>query len=384
MLLRWTTLLCAATALTACTTPYRPPVLVHGGAAFNGIAGLIEPHNAKQVDVLLVHGMCTHTRDDAKEAIDRLAAALDKNLLAELPKAAAPTSDVEGIQIETRTLQVGKSAVRFTALVWSPLTQTLKQQLTYDQTGQANDCAAPGECKPKRARFNGRLKDGLLNDCLADALIYQGDSRGVIRQKMASAIGRVIEESNAGALGAGLTPGSFALVSHSLGSKISFDALEAMRGAQVPAIQRAAAQAAVDRLAIVFMQANQMPILSLAEQSIEKGLRAPTEPPAGQDSLLRLLERKLDKHGTGALGQADARFRLALVAFTDPNDLLSYRLLPSRYAIQGIDVADVLVSNAPTFFGALELPTTAHTGYATNNDVARLIVCGSTGSSLCK
>jgi hypothetical protein len=75
---------------------------------------------------------------------------------------------------------------------------------------------------------------------------------------------------------------------------------------------------------------------------------------------------------------------MALVAFTDPNDLLSYRLLPSRYAVPGIDVADVLVSNDWTYLGLLELPNTAHTDYRLNQDVTRLIACGSIGSKLCK
>ena len=58
-------------AVAGCTTPYRPRVVVHGSAPFPGIAGLIEQDTSKQVDVLLVHGMCTHTRADAKTAIDK-------------------------------------------------------------------------------------------------------------------------------------------------------------------------------------------------------------------------------------------------------------------------------------------------------------------------
>ena len=384
MLHCWTSLLCAAVACAGCTMPYGPPVLVYGGAPFQGIAGLIEQDGSKQVDVLLVHGMCTHTREHAKAAIGNLAAALDQNILPELPRAALLPDEVDGIQIETRTFQIGKGRVRFTALVWSPLTQALKQQLTYDRTDKPSDCAAPGDCKPIRASINGKLKDGLLNDCLADALIYQGDSRPAIRQKMANAITQVIEDSQAQALAAGLAPGSFALVSDSLGSKISFDALDEMTGPKVPANQRAAAESAVDRLAIIFIQANQMPILGLADQSIDTEGRQSTQQPAGQDSLQRLLLRKSAKSSAGAAARGDGVSRLALVAFTDPNDLLSYRLLPSRYTVPGIDVADMLVSNDSTYFGTLELPNTAHTDYPKNKNVTRLIACGSAGSVLCK
>jgi hypothetical protein len=51
---------------------------------------------------------------------------------------------------------------------------------------------------------------------------------------------------------------------------------------------------------------------------------------------------------------------MRLIAFTDPDDLLSYRLQPSRYLVPNADVADVLVSNADTYSGQLE-STATHT-----------------------
>lgn len=58
---------------------------------------------------------------------------------------------------------------------------------------------------------------------------------------------------------------------------------------------------------------------------------------------------------------AEKRFsELTVVALADPNDLLSYRLLPSRNASPAVHVADVLVSNQPTYLGVLEDLATAH------------------------
>jgi len=392
-MLRWTTLLFAAAALAGCTTPYSPPVIVHGGAPFIGIAGLIEQSDGQQVDVLMVHGMCSHTREQARTSIDLLVKAVDRNLV---PTSVGPKfvpEEVDGIQIETRTVKFGKAQVRFTALVWSPLTRTLKEELAYDYTGTPTDCSVAGECKPRRAKYNGEFKDGLLDDCLADVMIYQGDSKDAIRTRMVSAIARVIEDSEAQAHASGLRPGPFALVAESLGSKISFDALAAMSNLPLSDKRKTAGDSAVDRLALIFMEANQLPILGLAERVIKPpGLSSAARPtPLGsKDSLQDLLDRKstlqlkaLRDGGVRSDGAGGSRLKLSLVAFTDPNDLLSYRLLPTRY-VDGVDVADVLVSNNETLFGLLEMPNDAHLDYRKNPDVTHLIACGSVGSALCE
>jgi hypothetical protein len=75
---------------------------------------------------------------------------------------------------------------------------------------------------------------------------------------------------------------------------------------------------------------------------------------------------------------------LTLIALTDPNDLLSYTLPPERYRQQGAIVHNVLVSNAPTYFGWFENPLQAHLGYLANPDVGSLISCGVPRSQWCK
>lgn len=62
--------------LAGCTTPYRPPVVVAGGASFTGINAVISQHGAAPVDVILVHGMCTTTPAWAHAAVDTIMAAL--------------------------------------------------------------------------------------------------------------------------------------------------------------------------------------------------------------------------------------------------------------------------------------------------------------------
>lgn len=389
MLARWNGCLSALVALVGCTTPYRPAVLVAGSAPFPGIASLIEQSTSKQVDVLMVHGMCTHTQEDARKSIDNLLAAMDANIQPEPPKKGLGPQDMGGIAVESKTATVGGASVRFSALVWSPLTTPLKKQLNYDDTGSPTDCSLAGECKPTRAKLNGSLNDGLLNDCLSDVLIYQGQSQLVIRQKLVKAITKVVEDSEASARATGMSLGPFVLVSESLGSKMSFDALKWLLDAPGATPEKAAGDSALDRLTLIFMLANQLPILGLAEQSIGTGARTLSTPESGYDSLQHLLQRKSRLESTPMYSKstepgAISTTKLTVVAFTDPNDLLSYRILPSLNAAPDIGVADVLVSNDSTYLGFLELPNRAHTDYRINPDVTRLIACGSIGSKLCK
>ena len=342
-------LLPALAILAACSTPYRPPVVVHDSATFPGIASMVAEAGARPVDVLLVHGMCTHDTGWAERQIDRITGVVEDH--APVPAGAAAPPRVEVVE---RTRRLAGGTVRFHALVWSPLTAGLKRQLDVDMTGTPTDCTAAGACKPKRASLNGYVKDNLLNDCLSDAVIYQGESHVAIRDAMVRTIAQVLEND----------PDSEAplvVVAESLGSKMLFDALSAMLESWQPQT-RALGQQAARRLGLLFMAGNQLPILGLAEQRAI----------ATRDSLQRFLDLRRRQPNR----RADTLQRLAVVAFTDPNDLLSYRLLPARYTAPDVAVADVLVSNDSTWLGLIENPMTAHLDYLANPDVGVMIACG--------
>ena len=101
---------------------------------------------------------------------------------------------------------------------------------------------------------------------------------------------------------------------------------------------------------------------------------APGAPP---DSLQLLLRQR---------GSGDRRrgpVPLTLVAFSDPNDALSYTLPAQRYADENVTVFNILISNAPTWLGLLERPDRAHLDYLTNPDVGRLVACGVPASARC-
>lgn len=71
-----------------------------------------------------------------------------------------------------------------------------------------------------------------------------------------------------------------------------------------------------------------------------------------------------------------------IVAFTDPNDVLGYRLLPKHYEDKA-HVANVLVSNSSSYMGLAENPYLAHTNYLNNPDVASVMMCGMPASVQC-
>jgi hypothetical protein len=280
------------------------------------------------------------------------------------------------IQVVERTDKAAGGTVHFHTLVWSPMSAALKQQLAYDSTGAPTDCAKDGECRPKRAHYNGKLKDTLLNDCLSDALIYQGQSHAAMKRAMVEAVAKVLEASEQRA---GDEPGPLVVVAESLGSKILFDALSDMLQPAAPAREHELGQRAARRMAIVFMIGNQLPLLGLAEQQIEQPAAAVAEP--GQDALQRFLMLRRQQQQAP---KRETLSKLAVVAFTDPNDLLSYRLLPTRYAGPDVVIADVLVSNSATWLGLLEDPFGAHLDYLKNPDVGGIIACGWPRSAVCR
>ena len=62
--------------------------------------------------------------------------------------------------------------------------------------------------------------------------------------------------------------------------------------------------------------------------------------------------------------------------FSDPNDLLTYRLLPTMLDVEGAELVNVTVSNDSTYLGFVERPDNAHCGYASNRYVIGLIANG--------
>lgn len=370
--MRLTSLLAfASLALSGCTTPYSPSVVVHGSPNFVGLAQQLDP--ARPLEVVLVHGMCTHTEAWAESAMRGLSTALDSsvklgprnNKIPDLAELVAKPA----VRVLKADAYIDGSILRMSAILWSPLTAPLKSQLEYDNTDEPTDCSTDAKCKPKRAKFNGLAKDKLLNDCLSDAMAYQGASRQAMQGAMVDALTHIFKDTPADA--------RIVLISDSLGSKLAFDALSDMLLDAKPNPAKAVAA----RLGQIFMNANQLPILGLADQVVGGQLSLKAAAPIGKPDALQRLLRARPVPLTKANPTEPS---LAVIAFTDPNDLLSYRLIPTRYATPDVAVSDVLVSNEKTILGLVERPDSAHTEYMANPDVVKAIACGIPKSARCR
>ncbi|KIO50270.1 hypothetical protein [Nitrosospira sp. NpAV] len=372
-------LLSSVSLLFACSTPFKNPAFESrpsGETKFHGISQLVAVAPNHTLDVLMVHGMCTHSAEWAKDSIKQL-----NLILGGEPDPQVETTQVDGTQVTLyqSNLSVDGGNVRTSALVWSPVVAPLKHQLCADQTKKSKTCTDSGFSKPaypyERATFNRKLKDRLLNDCLADAIIYQGKSRDAIVQQVQKAILTAVSSLNRESASAydfniaatESTPLVF--ITESLGSKITFDAIYKLIHSEEKNA-KAAGLRTFDRTALVFMGANQMPILALADQSLDgtsffltNSANYPTDPLAALIAIKKMRP------------SLTAPSIPKVIAFSDPNDLFSYILVPSK-EVATYDVVDVVVSNKNTYFGFFEPPETAHTTYLANPSVMRLIACG--------
>jgi hypothetical protein len=369
-------------ALVACTTPYKPPQFnakPNAPHEFDGVAHLLD--KAGTVDVLLVHGMCTHDAAWANEAAENLYATMggDPSQVNLTPSPVGTT----GITLFQQTLALPSGSLRVNAILWSPLTTPLKADLCYDQTVKSKGCTAPEAAKAypyQRARANRQIKDALLNDCLSDALIYQGKARVEINERMQDAIKQAVGATG-GHIGATPDAGStvpMVIVTDSLGSKVTFDAIFKLASPHGRSKEMVGISL-FNRTAQVFMRANQMPILGLADKYLDGTLKI-AQDDAGfpADPIQGLIRQRNDKPGPRSSSLP------TVVAFSDPNDLLSFALVGSPHAAgAGYPIVDVIVSNDKTYLGFIELPNNAHSDYKKNEDVKQLIACGKPRSKLC-
>ena len=344
----------------------------------------------------------------------------------------------EGRQDKSRN-RIDVTAVEIT---WSPMTRWLKNQLLgYDgaplfpfDSGQwgsgIKTCRDVNEIvslpsleeqrktepvAPVRTLANGYLKWSVLDRDLADALIYVGKYGDGMRAGMEAALCRAFSATphssdSVDCSKADTLPlnGHIIFVTHSLGSRLTYDTLsplgDALHGRWLGA---PLAEYIKAHLVGVYMMANQLPMLGLAnvdpkwdplevnsqhpfELDRESEVK-PTESAAkatpfeknilAHDSLARLLSDR-EQYYTKKQEVAPT---LNLVSFNDTNDLLTWHL-PPWYAAGSlrprVNVTDIFVENGVRWFGMLENPATAHSGYFSNRNVARVMMCGVTAGKV--
>ena len=354
-----------AVLMAGCARPYLPPAIepADSDGHFDGVLPLLETYGA--LHLLWIHGMCPHSKEDWA---DPRAHALASRLGVEQPRAERVGDVVYRYRLDYR----GRT-ITLDMIVWSPLIEQRRASLCFDSRpsgdGPAHDaCGDKARYPYERAALNDGLKSGLMNACLADALIYVGDQGREVREHLLPDIERALSGSPA------RSDRAVVLISESLGSKVMFDIVQQIMGNTSPSALAADARATLAKTRQLVMFANQIPMLDLVGPApslpAKDGATA-----AGDASSLRGFIRLLKDYRTSELDGSFAR--LKLVAFSDPNDVLSYRLprdyFPEAYRT---DVINVLPSNDVVWFGLLENPLTAHQGYADTDDVMQLFLCG--------
>ena len=348
------------------TWPYERPIIAlePGGedASFDGISQLITDASlhGTALHLVWVHGMCTHELNWATDRAMRIATALGG--------AATQTGAVEETGGLTRILyQIRTRGGDFDAtfVLWSPMTRTFKRTLDFDAPGSDRATSFAYQ----RASLNGSLKTELVNDCLSDAVVYSGQHGDVIRAAMKLAVCHELGGTPATGQPCDLTNAGperpIVVITESLGSKVLFDAAKAVYHDVGPdPAARAAMNHRFASIQTIYLMANQIPLLDIA---------SPMPPMSSLDEMVGMMH-------TGRMAMAPERAAAmaapTVVAFTDPNDLLSYRLLPPVVDLASARLINVIVSNAATWLRSLERPDIAHCGYTLNRTVMGLIAQG--------
>jgi hypothetical protein len=273
--------------------------------------------------------------------------------------------------------------------------------------GKKIDSTGYDDIDALRAKYNSQLKNGIVTYGLADAAMYIGPIGKIMREGVQAAICATLSDSLSGQLvnmdKATTTElcatrptrkSSFAVITHSLGSRIVFDVL---RTDLTPLLAERILDSMINSDIEVYMLANQIPLVGVG--------------------------RIGDTRSTTRLSTKSLKF----IAFSEINDLLTYELVPyfehmyytrcyyrENYSSMigdarcssvpdddfehrnrsfykdaterkrlvetlGFDVVDIRAQFAPTLFpiysGFID-PSIAHSGYFTSQSVTNLILCG--------
>jgi hypothetical protein len=328
------------------------------------------------VCLLFVHGIGGYSNDDPKHILDSIA---------KMPnmRVTAANHDVElgdsggTLKREDFVNTADGHELRAYTLEWEPVTVDLKNQyLGYDQESDITS---------KRLPINNELRKELLDGGIPDVVLYVGQYKSAIQRTVKQALRQMHSDIETRA--DKRMDYEFVFVTWSLGSKIVFDCLAdphiTTTQPSGPTTQAIADDYTFNKIAekthSVFMLANQLPLLTLGDVKSPVPSRAPAPKP--YQSLLSVAKRRKAATTHPSTNAPPAAAKLSIVAFSDPNDLLSYPIPPWLEANDEASFANVSISEATTayyipFVGWIWNPDTAHTAYGIDDHVVDMILNG--------
>ncbi|MBN2089632.1 hypothetical protein JW964_08460 [candidate division KSB1 bacterium] len=356
------------------------------GKSFNGIMPFLNLQKGK-MKVLMVHGVGDHLPGYSTQFVEKLAKELDLPVMSAQYKNITltdpfdTTKNLGNLRINRLLSRDRTKELMFYELTWSVITAKQKEVLAYDNSG---------EYSFRRAEINDLMKK-FSNDTGPDPIIYLGDSREEILISFTQSFCWMTKSNwenlpndeaqacsfNDNSLTTNIDNDQYAFISHSLGSRITIDGMQRIaslmdtRNSQYKddSIESRELVEALKRKEIpIYMMSNQLPMLQLGRKLPEvNNQKASYCRPQGDKYDQRMLSKT------------------SIIAFSDPNDLLSYavprgfveKYLDSRLCI---DVTNININVATIFdafgLGKLANPINAHIGYDTDDRVIALIAKG--------
>jgi len=351
------------------------------GGMFRGLSAYLD--KGETAKVLIVHGIGTHRPGHSAVISEGIAHSLGLTVFSNLADADIlnprdPAQRLANLRIIRMRNPEGSRRLILYELTWSDITAARKRVLDFDTSG---------EYAHRRASFNNIMK-GFLNDVGPDAMIYVADRENLILAATQQAVcwmlagdeegegdtrpGGVCGLSSVSRLSS-LERQNILFITHSLGSRIIIDALaeivETLTDDRTVAGHPALVAGLQQKEMTVFMLSNQMPFLQI-------GLPPPKV--AGQ------IESYCRRDGKNYTRRAFDK--LNIVAFNDPNDLLSYsiprsfveRYLDSRMCPAVTNIHINVADRISAFGVEVVNPIAAHGNYNSDERVIELITQGNT------
>lgn len=334
------------------------------GDSFVGIAETIKEN--KVVSILIVHGMGGFSGSDPATIIDETTKQLKLIPSGEKhdPVIFKDQSEMHKLGTLKRvdfTRADSSGQIRFYTLHWSPATSPAKEKYIGDDNCRAKN--------PHRLSLNHSIKRKMVNGNLSDVVLYLGDYGKTMRIPLKKSVLRIVEDAKDD------RDFGLVLISFSLGSIMLLDAIDELLDDDECKEEASSFCRSADTF---FMLANQVPLLMLGSYQIPGDSPEMTGVPS-TDSLKRFIR---ERQGAAALESVPDDFRI--VAMSDPNDLLSYRI-PEWVARENGYPKDLFVNVIISvsrmaliipFVGQFADPVKAHRGYGRDQRVLDLMIKG--------